>query len=181
MRSLILVFWCVLTLTACTGSRPPLPSNDEGPYRLDSGDQVRILIYNEQTLSTVYAVGDNGTISFPMIGEVKARGLSVEELRKAVYAALSNGVFVNPGVSVEVSQYRPFYVVGEVSKPGQYPYVAGLNVLTAVALAGGFTVRADENHMTVVRTLEGHAKEWGVKRLTALQPGDVVVVREQFF
>ena len=181
MRRLMVVLCGILVLSGCAGNLPPLPAANDGPYRLDSGDQVRVMVYNEPTLSTVYTVGDGGSISFPMIGEIKARALSVEQLRKAIYDALSNGVFVNPGVSVEISQYRPFFVVGEVSKPGQYPYAAGLNVLTAVAVAGGFTVRADKEHMAVVRTAQGHAAEWGVQQLTELQPGDVVVVRERFF
>jgi len=180
MRSVIVALCYMLLLAGCT-SEPPLPPTSPGPYRLDSGDQVRVIVYNEQTLSTVYTVGDGGVISFPIIGDVKARGMTVDEVRKEIFDALNNGILVNPGVSVEVSQYRPFYVVGEVAKPGQYPYVSGLNVLTAVAVAGGFTVRANESRMTVVRTEQGVANEWSVDRLTVLRPGDVVVVHESSF
>ena len=160
---------------------PPLPAVAAGPYRLDAGDTVRVIVYNQQSLSTDYLVGDNGTISLPLLGEVRARGLSVQELQKGIYDGLNNGIFVNPGVSVEVAQYRPFFIVGEVSKPGQYSYASGLNVLGAVAVAGGFTVRADERHITMVRRQQGRAAEWSVGSLTDVAPGDVIVIHEQFF
>lgn len=181
MRGLLAIFGCVLALAACSSNLQPLPTTDNSSYLLDSGDQLHIIVYNEDSLSTDYLVGDNGTVSFPMVGELKARGLTVDQFRQELYDALRKGIFVNPGISVEVSQYRPFYVVGEVSKPGQYPYAAGLNVLTAVAVAGGFTVRADTDQMTVVRTARGKSAEWSAGRLTELRPGDVVVVRERFF
>jgi polysaccharide export outer membrane protein len=158
-----------------------IPLIAEGPYRLDAGDVVRVIIYNQQSLSTDYKVGDNGTISLPLLGEVKARTLTVQELQKAIYDGLSNGIFVNPGVSVEISQYRPFFVVGEVSKPGQYPYTPGMNVLGAVAVAGGFTVRADNRHMTMIRKQQGNSSEASADPLTEVQPGDVIVVQERFF
>ena len=152
-----------------------------GPYRLDAGDVVRVIVYNQQSLSTDYKVGDDGTISLPLIGPVKARALSVQELQKSIYDGLNNGIFVNPGVSVEISQYRPFFVLGEVSKPGQYSYAPGMNVLGAVAVAGGFTVRADNRRMTMIRKIQGSSTEATADPLTELQPGDVIVVREQFF
>jgi len=180
MRGLVMALCCFLALAGCTNSLSPL-ANSDGPYRLDSGDEVRVIVYNELSLSTTYKVSDGGTISLPMIGEVKARGLTIEELQQAIYTKLNSGILKNPGVSVEISTYLPFYVVGEVSKPGQYPYASGLNVLTAVAVAGGFTVRADEAHMSVMRSQDGHATEWSAERVTALQPGDVLVVHERFF
>jgi len=152
-----------------------------GPYRLDAGDVVRVIVYNQQSLSTDYKVGDDGTISLPLIGQVKARSLTVQELQKAIYDGLNNGIFVNPGVSVEISQYRPFFVLGEVSKPGQYSYAPGMNVLGAVAVAGGFTVRADNRRMTMIRKVQGSSTEATADPLTELQPGDVIVVREHFF
>jgi polysaccharide export outer membrane protein len=180
MRGVAVALTCILVLAGCANSLPPLQSGD-GPYRLDSGDEVRVIVYNELSLSTTYHVSDGGTISLPMIGEIAARDLTIEELQQEIYTKLNSGILKNPGVSVEISTYRPFYIVGEISKPGQYPYASGLNVLTAVAIAGGFTVRADEKHMTVMRTRQGHAGEWKAERVTTLQPGDVVVVHERFF
>jgi polysaccharide export outer membrane protein len=171
---------CAL-VPAGSSAPPPLPAVAAGSYRLDAGDSVRVIVYNQQSLSTDYQVGDNGTVSLPLLGEIRARGLTVQQLQKAIYDGLNNGIFVNPGVSVEVAQYRPFFIVGEVSKPGQYPYASGLNVLGAIAVAGGFTVRADERHITMVRRQQGLAAEWSVESLTDVAPGDVIVIHEQFF
>ncbi|HEX3486876.1 MAG TPA: polysaccharide biosynthesis/export family protein [Micropepsaceae bacterium] len=157
------------------------PAAAAGPYRLDVGDVVRVIVYNQQSLSTDYKVGDGGTISLPLIGEVKARALTVQELQKEIYDGLNNGIFVNPGVSVEISQYRPLFVVGEVSKPGQYPYMPGMNVYGAVAVAGGFTIRADARHLTMIRKTQSNSAEVAAQSSTEVQPGDVIVVHEQFF
>jgi polysaccharide export outer membrane protein len=181
MRGVLAALCCVLVLAACsTTLPPPLPAAEHGPYRLDSGDKVRVIVYGEQTLSTEYTVGSNGTIAFPMIGSIKARSLTVQALQAEITRGLK-GVLVKPSVSVEVSEYRPVFILGEVGKPGQYPYKTGLNVLTAVAMAGGFSVRADERRMTVVRKSAGKATEWHADRLADLQPGDLVVVPERFF
>jgi polysaccharide export outer membrane protein len=161
---------------------PPLPQTAPGPYRLDSGDTVRAMIYNEPTLSADYIVGDDGAISVPIIGAVKARGLTVEELQTALQAKLKSGnILSNPGVGVEISQYRPFFIIGEVNKPGQYPYAVGLNALGAVAVAGGFTVRADDDHLRIVRKDDANSGEWLAQHSSLLKPGDVLVVPERFF
>jgi len=171
----------VLLLVAACAVPPPLPPADPGPYRLDAGDVVRVIVYNQQSLSTDYTVSDSGTISVPMVGEISARSLTVQELQSKIYDKLNNGILVNPGVSVQIAQSRPVFVVGEVSKPGQYPYMPKLNVLGAVASAGGFTVRADQSTVTVVRSKSDHPTEWSAGPLAGLLPGDVVVVHEQFF
>jgi protein involved in polysaccharide export with SLBB domain len=158
-----------------------IPLVAAGPYRLDSGDVVRVIIYNQMSLSTDYKVGDSGTISVPLLGEVKARSLTAQELQKAIYDAFNNGIFVNPGVSVEVSQYRPLFIVGEVTKPGQYPYTPGMNVFGAVAVAGGFTIRADSHRMSMIRKEQTDSTEVSADPLTEVQPGDVIVIHEHFF
>jgi polysaccharide export outer membrane protein len=179
-RGLLLALFAVV-IAGCARSAPPLPGITAGPYRLDSGDTVRVIVYNQQSLSTDYTVGDDGTISVPMVGAVKARAQTVEELQQALYNKLNDGVLVKPGVSVQLAQARPIFVIGEVNKPGQYPYIAKLNVLAAVAVAGGFTVRADHDQVTVVRSVRDKSGEWSAGPSVALQPGDVVVVHEQFF
>jgi len=158
-----------------------IPLIQSGPYRLESGDVVRVMIYNQTGLSTDYKVGDTGMVSLPLLGDVKAQGRTVEELKKAIYDGLSNGIFVNPGISVEISQYRPFFVVGEVGKPGQYAFTPGMNVLGAIAAAGGFTVRADNSRMTMIRKREAAQTQASADPLTEVQPGDVIVVREHLF
>jgi polysaccharide export outer membrane protein len=170
-----------LILSACAPTPPPLQAARDGRYRLDTGDKVRVIVYNEQSLSTEYLVGDSGTISIPMIGEVAARGKTTEELQQAILAELRKGIIVNPTASVEITQYRPFFIVGEVAKPGQYPYTSGLNVLAAIAVAGGFTVRADKSRLTVVRNHDGRSDQWSVSPLSSLSPGDVLVIPERFF
>jgi polysaccharide biosynthesis/export protein len=165
----------------CAQSPPPLPGTATGRYQLNTGDTVRVLVYNQQSLSNDFTVGDDGTISVPMVGSVKARGETVQELERDLYNKLNDGVLVKPGVSVQLAQSRPIFVVGEVGKPGQYQYLAKLNVLGAVAAAGGFTVRADRSRVTVVRAVQDRPSEWTAGILSELQPGDVVVVREQFF
>lgn len=182
-RAWVCAVGCVLLL-GCTGALPPpLPATAGGTYRLNTGDTVRVLVYNQQSLSNDFIVNDDGTISYPMVGAVKARGQTVQELERDLYNKLNDGVLVKPGVSVQLSQARPIFVVGEVGKPGQYPYVAKLNVLGAVAAAGGFTVRADRNRVTVVRAIDQDRAplEWSAGVLADLQPGDVIVVRENFF
>ena len=172
---------CCAFLAGCAASPPPLPSLAAGSYHLNTGDTVRVIVYNQQSLSNDFIVGDDGTISLPMAGSIKARGESVQQLEQDIYNKLNDGILVNPGVSVQLEQTRPVFVVGEVGKPGQYTYVTNLNVLGAVAAAGGFTVRADRNEVTVVRAVQDHPAEWTAGLLVNLQPGDVVIVREQFF
>ena len=188
IRSMAVTLCCVLLLAGCAqvgvgccADLQPLPPPVQGPYRLDTGDTVRVIVYNQQSLSTDYVVSDSGTISVPTLGEVRARGLTVQDVQKEIFDGLNSGVLVNPGVSAQLVQYRPIYIVGEVNKPGQYPYTVGLNVLGAVAVAGGYTVRADSRRMSVVRGQMGRSIEWRASPLADVQPGDVVVIHEQFF
>lgn len=179
-RGLVLAL-VTAVLAGCANPPPSLPNTAAGPYRLDSGDTVRVIVYNQQSLSTDYTVGDDGTISVPMVGAVKARAQTVEELQQALYTKLNDGVLVKPGVSVQLAQARPIFVIGEVNKPGQYPYTARLSVLAAVAVAGGFTVRADQSKVKVMRAVRDRVGEWSAGPSVPLQPGDVIVVQEQFF
>ena len=150
-------------------------------YRLGSGDHVRITVYNEPSLSGEFQVSDGGTIALPLIGSVKAAGLSVAELEQAVTRTFADGWVNNPKVSIEVLTYRPFYILGEVMKPGEYPYSAGLTVLKAVATANGFTYRANTKNIAIRH--EGETAEH-VERLsptTTVQPGDTIRIKERFF
>ena len=174
------VIGCAL-LAGCAHAPPPLPYTMADHYQLNTGDTVRVIVYNQQSLSNDFAVGDDGNISMPMVGPIKARGQTVRQLEHDIYTKLDDGILVKPGVSVQLAQTRPIFVVGEVGKPGQYAYVTKLNVLGAVAAAGGFTVRADRNAVTVVRAVRERPAEWTAGVLAELQPGDVVIVHEQFF
>lgn len=173
-----------LGIAACAPGRglPTLPPVASGAYRLGPGDEVRIITVGEDTLTGEFAVDDSGGIAVPMVGSVQAGGLSPEALGAAVGAALQRGGLVRaPSVSVEVIRYRPIFVLGEVNKPGEFPYQPGMKLLSAVALAGGFTYRAVETSASVVRTQDGRTFEGRASRETALQPGDVVTVFERRF
>src|SRR5215475_1323188 len=165
----------LLMLTGCGGpgsGLPMLPEVSQGSYALGPGDQVRIITFGEDNLTGEFRVNDTGNIALPLTGAVHAAGLSSDELESAVGAALRRAKLVrNPSVAVEVIAYRPIYVLGEVNKPGQYPYQPGMTVVTAVAVAGGFTYRAVEGYAAIVRSVEGKAVEGRADRQAFVQPG----------
>jgi len=164
-----------------TASAGPSPDIANG-YRLGSGDHVRITVYGQPELTGEYAIDGSGMLSFPLIGQVQAGGLSANDLEKALVNRLQPGYLKNPSVSVEVLTYRPFYIVGEVRTPGSYPYVSGMTVLNAIALAGGFTYRARENSFYVMRTgADGGKAKLDAAADTPVLPGDVITVRERYF
>ncbi|GBQ28071.1 polysaccharide export protein [Gluconacetobacter azotocaptans] len=174
-----------ILLSGCAGQLPPLPPPAPGPYRLGAGDQLRVLTYNDLQLSNSFTVGDNGQIAFPLIGSLQASGLTTHELQALIVDQLtSKGILNRPSVSVEVTQYRPIFVLGEVAHPGQYPYMPGMTMLSAVALAGGYTYRAVTDHAGDVRSDaggSGRTIEGRVRRDSLLQPGDVITVYERYF
>ena len=171
----------VLLLAACA-SLPPLPDSPVNPYRLDTGDEIRVITFGEEHLTGQFRVNDSGNIAVPLLGLVKARGVTVAQLQDAIAAELkARKLIVSPSVSVEVTQFRPIYVLGEVSKPGQYPYQPGMSVLTAVALAGGFTYRAVRDQADISRIINGAAREGVVSRNAPVHPGDVITIEERWF
>ena len=178
----VLVF--PLLLTGCAPGRdlPPLPSRLNGAYRLGPGDAVRILTHGEEPLTGEFRVSDQGTIALPLVGTVRASGETPSGLGEKIVAALKkDDVLKKPSVSVEVTTYRPIYVLGEVNKPGQYPYHPGMTMVTAAAVAGGFTYRAVEDYAGVVRTVDGDSVEGKASRQASLRPGDVITVFERRF
>jgi polysaccharide export outer membrane protein len=171
-------------LASCAPGRdlPRLPPLIGHEYRLGPGDMVRIITYGEDPLTGEFRVNDQGAIALPLAGSIKADGLTPHELGDAVAAALTKGdVLRKPSVSVEVAMYRPIYVLGEVNKPGQYPYQPGMTVVSAAAVAGGFTYRAVEDYASVVRAVDGDSVEGKASRQALVQPGDVITVFERKF
>ncbi|GEM_PF-360080 len=150
-------------------------------YRLGSGDRVHIIVFGQKDLTGDYQVDGSGTLQFPLIGAVRAGGMTADELQQAITSKLSPGYLRNPSVSVEVINYRPFSILGEVNKPGAFPYVSGMTVLDAVALAGGFTHRAKDDDYTIRRTENGHRVELHATGDTPVSPGDVIIIPERFF
>jgi len=156
------------------------PITDEH-YRLDTGDKVRITVYGETDLSGEFVVDSSGQVQLPLVGQVKAAHLTLHEFINEVSTALKEGYLKDPKVSVEVMNYRPFYIMGEVNKPGEYPYENGLTVLGAVALAGGFTYRADDSEVFVRHVGSTREQTMKADATAKINPGDIVRVAERFF
>jgi polysaccharide biosynthesis/export protein len=158
-----------------------VPAMSEGHYTLDSGDRLRIVVFGQEGLTNSYVVGASGQIDMPLIGPVTARGLSSDQLAGRITAKLRDGYIREPHVAVEIEGYRPFFILGEVTAPGQYPYVANMTAETAIAIAGGFTPRAFRGNVVVNRSLDGHPVRMGVPLSFPLRPGDTVNVQERWF
>ena len=154
-----------------------------GAYTLDAGDRVRIIVYGEEQMTGEYNVTSAGDVSFPLIGDVPATGRTIGQLQDAIRARLAAGYIKQPRVSVEVIDYRPFFILGEVTKPGQYPYASGMTVQQAVATAGGFTYRASTRKVFIKHAGAAAEAEVSLRtdQLVPVRPGDTVRVGERFF
>jgi polysaccharide export outer membrane protein len=166
------------------------PANDQstsparpGVFTLGPGDKIRVTVFGELSVNGEYTVGPDGAVSFPLIGAVEARGRTVAELRDALTKKLAAGYILDPRVSIDVLNFRPFYILGEVNRPGQYPYADGLSVAQAVATAGGYTYRARTNRVFIRRADEAVEAEMSLKhgRQIWVMPGDTVRVGERYF
>jgi polysaccharide export outer membrane protein len=150
-------------------------------YRLGPNDRTRIIVYGQPNLTGEFQLDGSGNLAFPLIGNVPANGMTPTELQHAIASKLDPDYLRNPSVSVEVATRRPFYVVGEVQKPGSYPFVTDMNLLNAVATAGGSTYRANMGHFYIKRMVNGQTVRIAATQESRLQPGDTVVVRERYF
>ncbi|HLI14225.1 MAG TPA: polysaccharide biosynthesis/export family protein [Alphaproteobacteria bacterium] len=167
---------------ASTGPANQTPGQQVPGYRLGSGDHVQITVFGQKDLTGEYLVDGTGMLSFPLVGQVKAGGLTADELASELISKLQPNYLKDPKVSVQVLTYRPFYIVGEVRTPGSYAYVSGMTVINAVALAGGFTYRARDDSFYVTRSeKDGRKVKIDAAPDTPVQPGDVITVRERFF
>lgn len=173
---------CAIALGGCANwTRAPLAADANGPYLLDSGDKLRILVFGQEPLSNAYAVDAGGKITMPLIGAVQARGLSTEALAQAVAVRLRQGYVREPHVAVEVEIYRPFFVMGEITTPGQFPFVPGMTAENAVAIAGGFTPRADRKQVELHRLINAQVMRATVPLDYPVRPGDTILVAERWF
>ena len=157
------------------------PAGDRPAYTLGSGDQVKLTIFNQEDLSGEYEVDGNGMMSLPLVGDVDVGDKTVNEAEDAIEQAFKPDYLVNPRVSIQVLNYRPFYILGEVEKPGSYQYVNGLTVVEAVSIAGGYTYRADKDDVKIVRKTEPEKEVMDVQENTRVLPGDTIRVPERFF
>jgi polysaccharide biosynthesis/export protein len=184
--SLVLSLAASLGLSACSHHRSIAHSelfaaSLHEPYTLANGDRLRVIVFGQDSLSNTYTVDSVGHVSMPLIGSVPAQGQTTKGLEHLIAAKLRGGFLREPKVSVEVEQYRPFFILGEVTTSGQYPYVNGMTVQTAVAIAGGFQPRADRYVAEVTRSINGEAVSGKVPLDTAVRPGDTITIRERFF
>lgn len=150
-------------------------------YRLGAGDEISIRVYGEPEMDVKTRLGDLGIINYPFLGELKAAGLSVGELEQLISRGLKGSYLIDPIVSVDIDQYRPFFVNGDVAKPGAIPYQPGITLRKAIAMAGGFTERANRSGADIISSAEPGQK---VRRVTMdefIQPGDIVTVKPSFF
>lgn len=187
-KSTLLGFLVVALLAGCARELPRSAPLLSGPaattYHLDTGDSVRVVVFEQESLSGTYIVDATGRIMMPLIGQVSARGRSTSGLASTIRTRLASGYLREPDVSVELAQTRPFYIHGEVSRPGAYRFAPDMTVERAVALAGGFTSRADARIVSVDRrsgtaTLE--AIVYQLSLLDAVLPGDTIYVKERLF
>jgi protein involved in polysaccharide export with SLBB domain len=164
-----------------TASEPDGVARLVPEYRLGAADKVRVNVFGEEALTGEFLVGGSGKISLPLIGEVQAAGLTIAQLQDEIARALSQGYINQPRVSAEVLNYRPFYILGEVNKPGEYPYTNNLTVLNAVATAEGFTYRADTRRVYIKRADGVGEQAFQLTTATQVAPGDTIRIGERFF
>lgn len=161
------------------GYAAPMPG--QAGYVLDSGDRLRIVVFGQDGLTNSYAVDASGNIDMPLVGAVGARGLTTDQLSGRIAEKLRDGYIREPHVAVEVEAYRPFFILGEVTQPGQYPYVANMTVETAVAIAGGFTPRGYKREVVISRNYGNQAYRFKTPITAQIQPGDTIQVEERWF
>src|SRR5215813_11562838 len=197
-RAAIVYLLSALTLSGCMGRTAPVavaPQNNldaiayggpeavryDAPYHLDAGDRLRVVVYGQEGLTNSYLISAGGTITMPLIGAVPARGRTPQGLAGEISARLRNGFIREPSVAVEVESYRPFFILGEVQAPGQYPYVPNMTAESAVAIAGGFSPRARKDRVTITHTDASGTSRVIMPPGTPISPGDTVLVGERWF
>jgi len=162
---------------------PPsaVPADGAESYVLGPNDRVRVKVYGEPDIAGEYEVDNTGQVSIPLAGHVKAAGLTTKQLERSIRSALSKGIVRDPRVNVEIALYRPYYILGEVKKSGEYPYRLGLTVMDAVASAGGFTYRANENKVFLRRSGAGVEEIYALDAPVPVFPGDNIRIPERYF
>ena len=171
----------LLPLAACSlNNVSSYPAENRGPYTLDGGDILRVTVYGDDSLSKTYKVDDDGTLSFPLVGPVRVRGLTTVQAAAALAAALANGFMRNPNVAVEIDTYRPFFIQGAVKNGGQFPYVPGMTVRAAVSTAGGYSDTANRSRAMIYRKDGEQMQKAGVDLDFPIYPGDTIVIAERW-
>jgi polysaccharide export outer membrane protein len=157
------------------------PAAPAGSYVLGPNDRIRLKVYGEADITGEYEIDSNGNVSVPLAGHLKAAGLTTRQLERSITSALSKGIVRDPRVNVEIALYRPYYILGEVKKSGEYPYRLGLTVMDAIASAGGFTYRANENKVYLRRSGGGVEEIYALDAPVPVFPGDNIRIPERYF
>ena len=160
---------------------PRAVAETDGPYLLDTGDKLRIFVYGQPNLSRQYTVDHDGKIAVPLIGNLTARGKTTTEVQGIIRSRLGAEFVKDPQVTVDVQQNRPFFILGEVKTAGQYPYVSGMVVETAIAIAGGHSERASDRKYRITRRVNGYVEQIEAPGDYLVKPGDTIYVFERFF
>lgn len=182
-RTVLSMLAAALPLAGC--SHPPYRTEyldtPSGPYTLASGDRLRIIVFGQDNLSNIYAIDGNGRIAMPLIGSIVVGGRTPLDVEAAIATKLRGGFVREPKVTVEIDTYRPFFILGEVLNSGQFPFVNGMTVQTAIAIAGGFTPRGAKDHAEIVRKVRDTLVGGIVPITFPVRPGDTIVVKERWF
>jgi polysaccharide export outer membrane protein len=187
MKSIAPLFCALLAVSMVAGCSSYQPAPEafhkilNEPYRLGAGDRVRVTVFEQDGLTNTYTVDQSGYLSFPLVGAIPARGHTAQQLEGEIANKLRQGYLRDPDVTVEIDRYRPIFVMGEVGAAGQYSYVPGLTVQKAVAIAGGYTPRANQESVDITRDINGKVITGRVTTSDPLLPGDTVYVRERLF
>ena len=184
----ICIFAALSASAALMSCAPPIPMEqtpvltvDQASYKLGPGDKLRVITFGETDLTGEFTVNEIGRIALPLVGEIPAGGLTIAQFNAEVIAALGNGYLKNPRVSVEVLNYRPYYILGEINKPGEYPFISGLTVTNAVATAGGFTYRANIHRVYLRGQRDTREQVVPLTGTTLVHPGDTIRIGERLF
>lgn len=188
-KALVAVFSLgAVALAACStgpsmGNPQELASVTSGltGYKLGSGDEVKVTVFGEADLSGAFVVDGQGTISMALIGAVPVANRTLEDVSRLVETKYKDGWLRDPKVTAELTKGRPYYILGEVNRPGEYPFVSGLTVMNAIASAGDFTYRADKAKVLIKNSDSPNEREVDLTPTTAVRPGDTIRIRERFF
>ncbi|MCI2285100.1 polysaccharide export protein [Colwellia sp. MSW7] len=172
MRLLALLFFLLYSNSSIVAA---------GDYLLGAGDSIEIVVYGEKDLTTKVKIGRSGLVSFPFLEPISVLGLSVTEVKNKIYTGLLGDYLINPQVAVSIVEYRPFFIHGEVVKPGGFPYQEDLRLDKAIALAGGLTNRASKEDWIITRTVQGTTVTIEASIATLIQPDDIIKIEQSFF
>lgn len=168
------------TTPQSSSTEASIPADDG--YKVGPDDEIMLRVFAEPDLTGAYIVGTNGMMAVPLIGDVFVEGLSLKEIQNKLVTLLKDGYLLDPQITIEIKKYRPFYILGEVKVPGSYSYVSNMSILNAVAVAGGFTYRANKKSVDIKRTRNKSTDVISGEALDSLVlPGDIIIVKERFF